>query len=61
MKNSIWLLLPVVTMFALFYLGYEVLPFGPTPFMYWWDFPTVLVMIFAWIASLIAGLAKGLD
>ena len=61
MKNSIWLLLPVVVMFILFYMAFEIIPFGPNPFIYWWDFPTMIVMCFVFMASLVVGLTKCLD
>ena len=59
MKNSIWLLLPVATMFAMFYLAFEVIPFGPNPFTYWWDFPLMIVMVLGWFSTLFLGLDKG--
>ena len=61
MKKEIWLLLPVATLFVLFYLAFEVIPFGPKAFMYWWDMPTAIIMCLGWMASLVLGLANGLD
>lgn len=57
--SKLWFLLPLASMFFCFYMAKEIIPFGPEPFMFWWDIPLAITIIAFWFISLCIGIVKG--
>jgi hypothetical protein len=56
--KKMWLLVPFICLFAAFYLGLEVIPFGPHPFMYWWDIPVMMSIIVVTVVPSVIAIGK---
>jgi|APSaa5957512535_1039671.scaffolds.fasta_scaffold87499_1 hypothetical protein len=57
--HRLWLLLPLMSVYVAFYLGYEV--FYVSNNEKWWSFPVWISLFWFLVVSLMIGVKKGLD
>lgn len=55
-KSWLWYLLPIMTLWACFYIGHSIIDGGP--FDDWYNVPAMITMLSIFIASFVYGVDK---
>lgn len=58
--KELWFLLPISTLYLVFYIALEVIPFSARPLDDWWGIPAALTLGFVVLASFIFGIVRGI-